>query len=172
MRDTVEVNLVGSMAVTKHAVARFAENGGGAIVLLTGGGAGDGLPNYSVYAASKLAIARFVECVAVETADIGVRINALAPGMIPTKIHDATLAAGPELAGPAYYERTVGMLEAEDSSGLLGNVSTAVGLLLRVGDALPTGRFFAAQHDPAEVLTAARLRPDDFRLRRTKGQDS
>ena len=41
-----------------------------------------------------------------ELARDGVRINAVAPGFVATRMHEATLAAGPESAGRDYFERT------------------------------------------------------------------
>jgi NAD(P)-dependent dehydrogenase (short-subunit alcohol dehydrogenase family) len=100
--EAIRVNLFGTLAVVR-ASARVMEPGG-RMVVLSGGGAASPFPNYSAYAASKAAVVRLVETLAVELAG-RVEINALAPGFVATDLHQATLKAGPA-AGAAYLERT------------------------------------------------------------------
>ena len=69
---------------------------------------------------SKAAIARLTENMAAELADDGVRINCVAPGFVATDIHNTTLAAGPELAGAGYFERTRSELEQRWDARLRG----------------------------------------------------
>ena len=76
------------------------------IINFSGGGAFSPFPNYSAYACSKAALARLTECFAVEFAKYGIVANAIAPGMIPTPIHNATLIAGEEIAGEKQVTRT------------------------------------------------------------------
>ena len=51
-------------------------------------------PGYSAYAASKTALVRLTEVLAHELASHGIRVNAIAPGFVATRLHQATLAAG------------------------------------------------------------------------------
>src|SRR5439155_2411355 len=74
------------------------------IVLFSGGGATGPLPRYTAYAFAKVAIVRLVENLALE--EPGWKVNAVAPGFVATGIHEATLAAGAELAGP-YHDETL-----------------------------------------------------------------
>jgi 3-oxoacyl-[acyl-carrier protein] reductase len=109
------------------------------VVLFSGGGATAPLPRYTAYALAKIAIVRLVENVALE--EPGWKVNAVAPGFVATPIHDATLAAGPDLAG-AYHDETVSRLEeavpstaaadlvafllSDDSHGITGRLISAV----------------------------------------------
>jgi NAD(P)-dependent dehydrogenase (short-subunit alcohol dehydrogenase family) len=47
---------------------------------------GKGLPNTSVYAATKAAVRSFARSLAAELSPRGVRVNAISPGYVPTQI--------------------------------------------------------------------------------------
>ena len=61
----------------------------------------------SAYAASKAALVRTVETLAVELKPDGVDVNAVAPGAMNTRMMEEALAAGPEKVGSAYYEKVL-----------------------------------------------------------------
>ena len=68
----------------------------------------------------------------------------VAPGFVITRIHAATLAAGPAVAGVDYYERT----RAEISSGGFP-ASEAAELVCLLLEGVPfTGKIVSAQWDP------------------------
>lgn len=70
----------GIQAVTPHMVAR----GDGSIVNMTSPASVHGIPNGSVYAAVKGAISALTRQCAVELGQQGIRVNAVAPGPMPT----------------------------------------------------------------------------------------
>ena len=77
--DALRINLFGSFLVAR-AACKVMREGGGRIVMLSGGGAATPLPNYTSYACAKVATVRLVESAAQEMAEYGIEINALAPG--------------------------------------------------------------------------------------------
>ena len=103
--DTLAVNLYGTFLALNHALPRLIEQRGSAVTLSGGGGTGP-LPRFDAYAASKAAVVRLTENVAAAVDEDGVRVNCVAPGMVATRMHDATLEAGPEVVGSAYFSRT------------------------------------------------------------------
>lgn len=108
--EAVRVNLFGSYLVSAAAaralgVDRGGVTSGGSIVLLSGGGAATPFPRYTAYACSKAGVVRLAESLAEELAPRGIRVNALAPGFVATRIHAGTLEAG-ERAGGEYLRRT------------------------------------------------------------------
>lgn len=141
---TVEINLVGSYRVVAAVGRVMREAGAGRIVLFSGGGGTSPFPNYSAYAASKAAVVRLAETLAVELEPHGVQVNALAPGFVATRMHEATLAAG-ERAGAEYLDRTRRELEAGGVPPELA-ARAAVFLLSDRADGI-TGRLLAAPWD-------------------------
>jgi NAD(P)-dependent dehydrogenase (short-subunit alcohol dehydrogenase family) len=91
--ETLRVNLFGTFVVARQACARMKKSGG-RLVLFSGGGGGSALPNYTPYACSKAAVVRFAETIAQEMAPYGIEVNALAPGLVATRLLAQSVAAG------------------------------------------------------------------------------
>jgi NAD(P)-dependent dehydrogenase (short-subunit alcohol dehydrogenase family) len=92
LRALFELNVVGSILCAREAVRRMSTRRGGqggAIVNVSSIAARMGSPNVFVpYAASKGAIDSFTIGLAREVGPDGIRVNAVAPGMIDTEIHE------------------------------------------------------------------------------------
>ncbi|MCS6952047.1 MAG: SDR family oxidoreductase [Bryobacterales bacterium] len=101
---TVEVNLIGVMHACRAVLHEMIERRSGKIIVLTGGGDTHPRPNFSAYAASKAAVARFVETLAKEVRDANVQVNCFSPGGTYTHMTDEILRAG-ERAGQKELER-------------------------------------------------------------------
>jgi len=81
-RATVDVNLTGTFIVARAAAVRMAAAGGGSIVNLTSiNGVAPG-PYAGAYGSTKAAIALMTQQLAIEFGPSGVRVNAVAPGLI------------------------------------------------------------------------------------------
>lgn len=146
--DAVRINLFGTVLVTRAACRAMSEHGqGGSIVLLSGGGAATPFPNYTAYACSKVAVARFAETVALEVASEGIRVNSIAPGFVATRLHQQTLAAGEDLAGE--FLRTTKSRLA-DGAVPPEVAARAAAFLLSDRSRDITGRFLAAPYDDWE----------------------
>jgi NAD(P)-dependent dehydrogenase (short-subunit alcohol dehydrogenase family) len=145
-RRTLEVNVLGTLLAIQTCLPALRESRG-AVVTFSGGGATAPLPRFDAYAASKAAIARLSENMAGDLAEAGVRINCVAPGFVATDIHRSTLAAGPELVGAGYYERTLS--ELEQGGVPASEAAELVCMLLEDDpDAAFTGKLISAQWDP------------------------
>lgn len=140
-RAAIDVNLIGTMLALHHALPGITARGGGAVTF-SGGGATGPLAKFDAYAAGKAAVVRLTENVAAA----GARVNCVAPGFIATEMHEATLEAGPQAAGPEYYERT--MAELERGGASVAEVCGLVAMLLSPEAAGIRGRLIAAQWDP------------------------
>src|SRR4051812_7687626 len=103
----IEINLYGTVLCCRAAVPIMRKQGGGKIVLLSGGGATAPLPRVSAYAASKAAVVRFGETLAEEVREQGIDVNAVAPGALNTRLTDQIVEAGPERVGEQLYKRAV-----------------------------------------------------------------
>ena len=93
IRRVVDINVTGAILVAREAVRRMAPRHGGtggSIVNLSSAAVRLGAPDtYVWYAASKGAIDSLTIGLAREVGVDGVRVNAVAPGLIETDIHDS-----------------------------------------------------------------------------------
>jgi NAD(P)-dependent dehydrogenase (short-subunit alcohol dehydrogenase family) len=146
--DAIRVNLFGTFQVARAACQRMIETGvRGSVVLLSGGGAASPFPNYTAYACGKVGVVRLAETLAQEVAEYGIRVNAMAPGFVATRLHDQTLAVGAALAG-SFLEKTKSQLA---EGGVPPSVAArTAAFLLSAHAAGITGRFVAAPYDDWE----------------------
>jgi 3-oxoacyl-[acyl-carrier protein] reductase len=97
--EAIEINLIGTMNSCRAVLPSMIEKRSGKIILLGGPGSGYTRPNFTSYAAAKVAIVRLVECLADEVRDDNVQVNCMAPGPAYSHMTDEILRAGEELAG-------------------------------------------------------------------------
>jgi len=102
---TLQTNLLGTFLAIHHFVPLM-KSGDGRIITFSGGGAFNPLPRCSSYASSKAAVVRLTETIAQELQSTGISANCIAPGFINTEIHQATLNAGPVVAGSDFFSVT------------------------------------------------------------------
>lgn len=169
---TLRASVFGLYALAKHGLPLLERGARPRIITFSGGGAFGTFPRYSAYATSKAAVVRLTECLADELWPRGIAVNAVAPGMVATEIHQATLEAGPGRAGAEHFERTRTAL-SQGSVPMEVPVDCVRFLLSREADGL-TGKTIAANFDPwrraefrahvaeiaaSEVYTMRRLNP-------------
>ena len=80
--QAIAINLNGLVYCCRKAVEAFKPQRYGKIINLSGGGATNPLPGISAYAASKAAVVRFTETLALEVKEFGIDVNAVAPGAL------------------------------------------------------------------------------------------
>lgn len=103
----IEINVYGSVLMSRAAVPHFKAQGYGKVIQLSGGGATNPLPRISAYAVSKAAIVRFAETLAEELRGTGIDVNAIAPGALNTRMLDEIIEVGPGKVGKTFYERSL-----------------------------------------------------------------
>lgn len=170
--DAVAVDLIGTAYFCRAVVPHFRMRRYGKIINLSGGGATSPLPGFTAYAASKAAIVRFTETLAHEVMDDRIDVNAIAPGVLATRLLDEVIAAGPERIGADYHRR---MVNVKNEGG--ASLETAAALCAYLASAESdgiTGKLIAAQWDPwpdlhqhladlahGDVYTLRRILPKD-----------
>jgi NAD(P)-dependent dehydrogenase (short-subunit alcohol dehydrogenase family) len=142
VRRMFEINVIGTFVCAREAILRMstAKGGrGGAIVNISSAAARIGSPGqYVDYAASKGAIDTFTLGLSKEVASVGIRVNAVRPGLIYTGIHasggipdrvDQLKAAVPMLRGGTADEiaQAVMWLASDAASYCTGSVLDVAG---------------------------------------------
>ncbi|MGP4049106.1 SDR family oxidoreductase [Streptomyces sp. 2A115] len=90
LRRVVEVNLLGTLLCSRRAARDMAPRGTGVIVNVSSGAATIGSPGeYVHYAATKAAVDALTVGLSKELGRDGIRVNAVAPGLVDTDMHAA-----------------------------------------------------------------------------------
>ncbi len=171
-RRAIDINLFGVLLPCRAVIPHFKKAGRGKIVVLSGGGATNPLPNISAYAASKAAVVRLMETLAEELKAFQVDVNAIAPGALATRLVDEVLAAGPDKVGAAFFEKNKGWKEKGAVPLELG-ANLAVYLASAESNGI-TGKLISAQWDPWKDLQTHRdelAKSDIYCLRRIVPED-
>ena len=169
---SLEINLYGVLLPTRVLIPHFKKAASGKIIILSGGGATNPLPNISSYAAAKAAVVRLMETLAEELKPYRIDVNAIAPGALNTRFLDEVLASGKETVGEAFYARA---LKQRETGGvpLEKGARLCVYLASSQSDGI-TGKLISAQWDPWEKLHEFKdelLKSDIYTLRRIVPKD-
>ncbi|MEI6314609.1 MAG: SDR family oxidoreductase [Syntrophus sp. (in: bacteria)] len=168
----IEINLFGSILMCRSVLPIMKAQRKGKIIQLSGGGATNPMPNFSAYAASKAAIVRFVETLAGEVRVFNIDVNAIAPGMLNSRMLDDVLAAGPEKVGKAFFDKSIKQKES-GGTGFRAAAALAVFLASDSSNGI-TGKLISALWDTWEEWSAHvdELQTSDvYTLRRITGRD-
>lgn len=171
-KQTVEVNLLGPVLTCRAAVPHMIRAGGGKIIQISGGGATKPMPSFSAYAASKAAVIRFVETMADELRGDRIDCNAIAPGMLRTRMLRDVVDAGPERVGEEYHANVVRKMESGEDS-IERAAALAVFLASSKSDGI-SGRLLSAVWDNWDSLESHRdelMKSDVYSLRRIVPED-
>ena len=96
---TFDTNVLGVVLSMKHELRVMQRQGFGSIVNISSTMGSRGAPNASLYVASKHAVEGFTKSAALEAADFGVRVNAIAPGPVETAMLDRFTGSADRKAG-------------------------------------------------------------------------
>lgn len=148
--DAITVNLMGVVYPCRALMPHFRRRGCGKIITISGGGATSPLPGLSAYAASKAAAVRFCETLHEEAKGLAIDINAIAPGLLATRLLDQVIAAGPERVGAKFHERMV-KARKDGTTPLSIGASLCVWLASAESDGI-SGKLLSAVWDPWKDL--------------------
>jgi enoyl-[acyl-carrier protein] reductase III len=135
----------------QHATKLMEGRGGGAIVSLSSQGSDHVIPDYVVVGASKAAIETLTRYLAVELAPLGIRVNAVSPGVVRTDVlkhfdvaQDGTvierissITPAGRLVNPEDVAKLVAFLCSEDSYMIRGQTIIIDGGFILLGDQRP-----------------------------------
>jgi 3-oxoacyl-[acyl-carrier protein] reductase len=135
--DVMQTNVRGVFLTIREALPQMMSQRAGAIILLSSIGAERGGRGHANYVASKGAVNAMVKSLAVELAPRGIRVNAVAPGIIITEMTDRirTFAEAEiqaqiplkRLGTPEEVARAVRFLASPDASYITGEILHVTG---------------------------------------------
>ena len=136
-RATLEANLTGAFLTAKHGLRALAATGGGAVVC-TGSVAGVHAvaPGLEAYSASKAGLHGLVRVMAADYAALGIRVNAVLPGITETPMNRGWLG-DPEARAAMAARVPLGRI------GTAGEVAGVIAFLLSDDAAYVTGALWA-----------------------------
>jgi NAD(P)-dependent dehydrogenase (short-subunit alcohol dehydrogenase family) len=169
---TLQTNLVASVDLCRRVLPLFRAQGKGGIVNISGGGATSPMPRFNAYAVSKAALVRFTENLAEELGGTGIRVNAVAPGMLATRLLREAVAEGPEKLGARIHQQ---MSKAVEQGGsppqkaaalcafLLSDVSDGINgrLISAIWDDWPSLPDHLEEIRTSDIYTLRRILPKD-----------
>ena len=135
-RYVLEVNLTGAFLTVKHAGRALADAGGGSIVAISSIAAVLTHRLMAAYCASKAGLEMLIKVAADELGGVGVRANAVRPGLVPTDLA-APLAAESEIVADYQAQMPLARLGTPD------DVAAAVRWLAGPESSWVTGQCFA-----------------------------
>lgn len=133
-RNTLDINLDGTLIGSQIAGHHMVANGGGVIVNTASVAGYKARPNRAAYCTSKAAVEHLTHCLAVELAPANVRVNAVAPGFVDTPMTDwvrqeaqlteSVIKGIPlgRIASPSEVASAVMFLISDDASYVNGHV--------------------------------------------------
>jgi len=163
--ETMNINFLGVVNSVRAVLPAMVAKRSGKIVVLVCGGAGHPRPNFSLYAAAKAGVTRFVECVAEEVGGDNVQINCVSPGRSYTHMTDEILRAGEDKAGAteiaeAHHIRIDGGTPAEKQIALVAFLASQRSNHI-------SGKLIASTDD-WKRFEKENMRPELFTLRRVQ----
>jgi 3-oxoacyl-[acyl-carrier protein] reductase len=139
-----QVNLFGPMRLIHAILPEMMARRRGKIINFSGGGATAPRPNFSAYAASKAALVRLTETLAMELKPFNIQVNAVAPGAVNTQMLTEVITAGERAGGE--YELA---LERARNGGTPPELVCELIVFLASADSgALTGKLISAPHDP------------------------
>lgn len=151
---TIEINLNGAFYLMQAVIPVMIAQGGGKIINFSGGGAAYGRPFFAAYGASKAALVRLTETLAMELADANVQLNAIAPGPVRSRMWDELRQAGASAGVRALAE--LSQMDREGGVPPERGAALAVFLASERSGKL-SGKLISCLHDKWEQMDEARL---------------
>lgn len=96
--DVIAANLTSAFAVTRSTSRAMSRSGGGSIVLVSSAAARTGLANHDAVAAAKAGVIGLTLSAAATYGPRGVRVNAVAPGLVQTPMTERIWSSAASLA--------------------------------------------------------------------------
>lgn len=153
--QALHINLYGTFLCCRAVLPYMVEKRSGSIINYSGGGATAPLARFSAYGISKAAVVRLTETLAEEVKQYDIRVNAIAPGAVDTRLQDQVLAAG-ERAGRLLKQ--IRELRETGKGGVPRELPAELAVFLASAGSSPlTGKLISAPHDGWQTWDGDRI---------------
>jgi 3-oxoacyl-[acyl-carrier protein] reductase len=163
----LRINLLGTVYSCKAALPYLTERGSGSIINFSGGGATSSRAHFSAYAVAKTGIVRFTEILAEELRDRKIRVNAIAPGAVNTRMLKEVLLLGSQAGDKELREAKKRAMEGGVPPTLAADLVVFLASKRSMG---LTGKLISAVWDPWKTWDKAAIEQimagDKYNLRR------
>ncbi|MBV9582252.1 MAG: SDR family oxidoreductase [Chloroflexi bacterium] len=153
---TQEIHVHGAFLCTRAVYPGMVARGGGRIIVISSRAAERGNPNVSAYQVAKTAQLRFVEILAAEAAEVGIKAWSVHPGNVVTQFTDAAInRADAQKYVPGMSAR-MRETRADPSLGTPLSRVADLSVFLAAGHADQlSGRYFRIEEDWEEIARSA-----------------
>ncbi|MCB2189729.1 MAG: SDR family oxidoreductase [Deltaproteobacteria bacterium] len=114
-QKTIAVNLNGPCLCCRSVLPFMIQNGGGRIINISSGLGEMPFPRFCAYSVSKAGIIQLTRSLSEEFPPFNIRVNAIDPGVMDTRMQEQIRSFGPEVLGKSVYKN---FLEYKDKGGL------------------------------------------------------
>jgi short-subunit dehydrogenase len=167
-RETIQVNLMSPVYICRALIPKMLiGSGSGSIINISGGGVTAPRPYFSAYATSKSGLVGFTATLAEELRGTKVRVNAIAPGPMPTDMLKQVVDSGVDIVGTDEVTKATKILQERNNSFLL--VGKLCEFLISEKSNKITGKLISALWDPwteFDKLPESVLNSDLYTMRR------
>lgn len=165
--QAIQINLIGTYLCCRAVLPVMLKQNRGKIINLSGAGATEAWRDLSAYGASKVAVVRLTETLALELAGTNIQINAMGPGSVHTQMWDELRDKAQEAGAEFIY--ALGQ-KVTSGGGASVDRATDLAVFLASDDSgLLSGRLISATADDFDNMpaqTAAIMASDALTLRR------
>jgi NAD(P)-dependent dehydrogenase (short-subunit alcohol dehydrogenase family) len=172
----IEVNVRGTLYCTRAVLPQMVERGHGRIVNVSSGAGFAKWPMVSSYVVSKAALYRLTETLDAETRERGVRMFAINPGAVLTRMFEYGMTSGePSVENVFRGVVDAGLLTPIEQPARMvvylasGKADALSGRSLDVNDDLPEMVIHAAEIERQDLYAMRQTRPPDDRWRLADG---
>ncbi len=134
LKSDFDRNVVSALIAIRHSVAAMVPHGGGSIVCISSTAGGFSFPFMGSYSVAKAGLEALVRVAADEVGRLGVRVNAVRPGLVPTKAaKPGLIASDPKQLAAVLREKPLSRV------GTAEDIAEAVRYLVGAESAWVTG---------------------------------